>query len=91
MIIPNSVGRIDAITDAIRNGDREQAIQLTGCEHVRLLRKWNALKIEMDKIRRDCEETTAFKAAIEDIDDAWHMARVECGHKPETVNPESVV
>lgn len=78
MIIPNSVGRIDAITEAIRDGDRERAIELTDLENSRLLRKLSEVEREMAKVMTAVRETENFRNDLYD-DEVWNKARRDCG------------
>jgi hypothetical protein len=77
-VIPNAVGRIDAITEAIRDGDRERAIELVGAEQKRLAQKYHAIASELDKCREACSQVSDFEIAIR-IDKCWHKARKACG------------
>jgi hypothetical protein len=83
MTIPNAVGRIDAITEAIREGDRLNAVALTGCEHLRLLRRISEIKAELSKVEKSCDDVRAFGYAIEHNDQAWAQAMRDCGSKME--------
>ena len=82
MIIPNAVGRIDAITEAIRDGDRERAIELTDLENSRLLRKLSEVEREMAKVMTAVRETENFRNDLYD-DEVWTQARRDCGWEGE--------
>lgn len=83
MIIPNAVGRIDAITEAIRDGDRERAMYLAGCEHSRLIRKLAVIERELKQATKAADEVAAFHVALISDDEAWHLARRDCGWEGE--------
>lgn len=82
MIIPNAVGRIDAITEAIRDGDRAKAIRLVDLEDNRLLRKLSEVEREMAKVTTAIRETENFRNDLYD-DEVWTQARRDCGWKGE--------
>lgn len=84
-LIPNAVGRIDAITEAIRDGDRKRAIELVLAEQTRLFERYEAEAVSMDKLTRAIDDVTAFAKAIDpdpnetSDDSTWSRARVACG------------
>lgn len=84
-ILPNCVGRLDPIVEAIRDGDRNRAIELALAEQDRLLAKYEAQAAEMDKISTAIDDVTAFAKAIDpdpnetSDDSTWERARRECG------------
>lgn len=80
MNIPNAVGRIDEITDAIRDGDRKRAIMLTDLENSRLLGRLSEVEREMAKVTTAVRETENFRNDLYD-DEAWNQARRDCGWK----------
>lgn len=77
-ILPNCVGRLDSVTEAIREGNRELARTLLWNERSRLAEKVEAIDKERDRARRDLESVADFTEAI-DLPDKWHRARRECG------------
>jgi hypothetical protein len=78
-VLPNSVGRIDAITEAIRDGDRERAIELLRAERERLMNKKEAIGKEYAKACRIEHETLDFLLDIKNHEPTWHKARKACG------------
>lgn len=83
MTIPNAVGRIDEITEAIREGDREKAFLLGLKEHSRLIFKLAALEREMKQVQKAASQVEKFNIAIRTFDDDWNQARRDCGWKGE--------
>jgi hypothetical protein len=63
-VIPNSVGRLDDVVDAIRNGDWDRAIELLDVEQKRLAEKYHAIAAELDKCREACSQVSDFEVAI---------------------------
>lgn len=85
MIIPNSVGRIDEIAEAIRGGDRFKAIELLESEAKRLADSANVIHEQYKKRLTQYFDAKFFLDSISDVrnKDAWLQARRDCGWKGE--------
>lgn len=77
-VIPNAVGRLDPVTDAIREGDWDLANKLLFQEQARLKARSDSLVAENRRVCDDWDYVGEFLAAIGDKD-AWDRARKECG------------
>ena len=80
MMIPNAVGRIDAITEAIRDGDRERAFAMIEEECKRLDAKRHAIGEEARKADAAYHSVVTFGCDLT-YDAKWHQARRDCGWK----------
>jgi len=80
MTIPNAVGRIDAITEAIREGDRFKAQELLAAEGKRLAAASVAARDEFTRREQAFSDVMEF---LVDLDKVWNQARIDCGHNPE--------
>jgi hypothetical protein len=78
-VIPNAVGRLDDVVEAIRDGDRERAYDLLHCEFSRLVQKKIRHDKEGEKIRHAQDEVGEFMLAIRKYQDSWDVARKLCG------------
>lgn len=83
MIIPNAVGRLDPVTEAIREGDRAKAIALLDAERKRQRDKADAALDEYGRLSSILGDTTVFAVRLEIDDDVWTQARRDCGWKGE--------
>lgn len=83
-LIPNAVGRIDAITKAIRDGDRERAIELLQKEGGRVLAKKKKILDEYWRAAWSLDSINDFEIEISASAEKWIQARRECGWKGET-------
>lgn len=83
MTIPNSVGRIDAITEAIREGDKDLARKLLSQENERLKEIEEAAQKEYRKRREARLSVGVYASTILGDDDRWNQARRDCGWKGE--------
>lgn len=83
-LIPNAVGRIDAITEAIRDGDIERATMLSNHEYSRLEQKERRLRAEHKKVREAKRSIHEFLRCVWADGTLWIQARRECGWKGET-------
>lgn len=77
-MIPVAVGKIDAITQAIRDGDRERAFTLLEEECKRLHAKRIAISREVLNADQDYQSVLAF-ACLMTYPEKWNLARKECG------------
>lgn len=77
-VIPNAVGRLDDVVEAIRNGDRELAIELLEAEVERLKAKHTANFNEGNRIYKALRSVHWFLIDCE-RDDKWLKARKACG------------
>jgi hypothetical protein len=78
-VIPNAVGRIDAITEAIRDGDRERAWDLLFYESMRLMQKCGRILAEFESARIAKKDVMNCLNKIKADDEYWHKARKACG------------
>lgn len=62
--LPNSVGRIDAIVEAIEQGDRSLAMELLHGELERLKHKANVKSEELGKVLQAITEVSTFQLRI---------------------------
>lgn len=83
MIIPNAVGRIDEITDAIREGNKGEVYRLLASERDRIDQKVSLIKSELDKAISQRDSVVKFAAALISGPEAWNQARRDCGWKGE--------
>ena len=83
MVIPNAVGRIDEIVDAIRDGDRFKAIELLEAESKRLADSANTIHDQYKKRLTQYFDAKFFLDSISDIRNRvdWEQARRDCGWK----------
>jgi hypothetical protein len=84
MIIPNAVGRIDAITDAIREGDRGKAQMLLAEEAKRLARECKAAHNQYVRYDKTFNEVIEFYLSLGLNDALWRQARIDCGWQENT-------
>ena len=77
-VIPNAIGRLDDVVEAIRDGDRERARELLNAWQNRLARKYFLTAVDLDKCRQACLEFFDFEREIGN-DKFWHEARKACG------------
>lgn len=80
-VLPNSVGRLDDVVEAIREGDRERAIDLLSAERHRLEKKHSVAYEEQNKIYRAwlemCKTIERLKPGGFEPD--WEQLRKACG------------
>ncbi len=83
-LIPNAVGRLDDVVEAIRDGNLEKAITLCNQERMRLAEKCMKLKIEHRAARDSEREVHEFLREICTDGTVWRQARIDCGWKGQT-------
>jgi hypothetical protein len=78
-VLPNAVGRLDAVVEAIREGDRERAITLLKAESKRLLDKKRGIADVFWKAAESLDAVWTFEGEIAVDDKVWTEARLACG------------
>lgn len=78
-LIPNAVGRLDDVVEAIREGDRERASQLTLDEYCRLERNATKMESQARKIRDAANACLDFQNYVLTSESGWEQARRDCG------------
>lgn len=63
--IPTAVGRIDAIVEAVEQGDRSLAMELLHEERERLKHKADLKSVELGKVLQAITEVSSFHLRIE--------------------------
>lgn len=62
--IPNAVGRIDEIIEAVEQGDRSLAMELLHVELERLKHKADVKSVELGKVLQSITEVSTFQLRI---------------------------
>jgi len=78
-LLPNAVGRLDNVVEAIRDGDHKRTIQLLSAERDRLLKKSKIQYLEQGKTKFARWSIEGFVNNITNNKDRWHEARKACG------------
>lgn len=84
-LIPNAVGRLDDVVEAIRGGNPLQAAKLLDDEYSRLMGRRDHIRKEMDKVETAINDVNWFTLKMRDRE-AWERVRVACGGTDEPVN-----
>ena len=78
-ILPNCVGRLDPIVEAIREGKKDAAFAMLFAEQARLKQKSDAIVDENRKAVDAWEKLSDFVQKIHEDPAAWENVRRECG------------
>lgn len=77
-VMPNAVGRLDDVVEAIRDGDRERVVKLLRSEQERLAAQHTAQFEQSNKTYMSLMNVYLFLIDIEN-DEKWAEARKACG------------
>lgn len=77
-LIPNAVGRLDDVVEAIREGDRERAKKLLAFELARIMEKKRDYEKHYWAAAKCVDSVEEFANRI-GVDDWWNLARRACG------------
>lgn len=79
MIIPTPVGRLDDVTDALRDGNDREALRLLETRAADLFRHGEALAARAAKARMDAQEIVEFMDRFNADPDFRGTSRRACG------------
>lgn len=86
-LIPNAVGRLDDVVEAIRNRDLDRAANLLDSEFVRLETKREQIRNDLHKVEKAISEVNHFRFKFRS-EDEWERVRVACGGGMEVKSDE---
>lgn len=77
-LIPNAVGRLDDVVEAIRSRDLDRAANLLDAELARLEAKREQIRNDLGKVEKAISEVNHFRFKFRS-EEEWERVRVACG------------
>lgn len=77
-LIPNAVGRLDDVVEAIRSRDLDRAANLLDAELARLEAKQEQIRNDLNKVEKAISEVNHFRFKFRSKEE-WERVRVACG------------
>lgn len=88
-LIPNAVGRLDDVVEALRDGDVDRAANLLDAELARLEAKREQIRNDLGKVEKAISEVNHFRFKFRS-EEEWERVRVTCGGGVEVTQPPPV-